>query len=308
MELDLSTDPPVASLRFLRSLRDGLHDESLRVAIVVGFLTIPFTVWLSWELPTDSVVSFGGSVSGEALVSAAVLVGYYYNGRPTDARRAGLWTGLAASIGTMLVYGVNSIAAITAASWPLLGVAIALSPVVIGLGIGFTVLLMTLLTMGTDWVLSRVHGRRLVESEIETDRDDKHSKWWMVIAVYAVLTPVALWYVLWIQPDSGVGVGLSVLLLFVIVTLSIVALLALFIDATTPRSPNTDWMPNVWLYVGGPIAAAAVVYLVTLFQGLDYPPGYGQYGFLIALWIVATVYLFNLRRHRVSSSRPTSAS
>ncbi len=299
------------SLRFLRSLRDGLHDESLRVAIVVGLLTIPFTVWLSWESPTDTVVSLGGSVSGAAIVPAAVLAGYYYKGRPTNARRAGIWTGIAASIGTVLVFGANSVAAITTASWPLLAVAIALSPVVIGLGVGFTVLIMTLLTMGTDWALSRVRDRRLVESESKTEsnRDNEDSRWWMVIAVYAVLAPVALGYALWVQPESGAGVVLSVLLLLSVILLSTVALPALFIDATEPRSPQTDWIPNVWLYVGGPIAAAAVVYLVTSFQGLDYPPGYGQYGFLLALWVVTVVYLLNRRRHRViDGSRPASAS
>ncbi len=299
------------SLRVRRSLRGDLHDESLRVAIVVGLLTIPFTVWLSWESPTDGVVSFGGSVSGESMVFAAILVGYYYNGRPTDARRAGIWTGLAASIGTMLVYGVNSVAAITTASWPWVAVAIAFTPVFVGLGVGFAILAMTLLTMGTDWVLSRLRDRRLVESETESGTETESgqdSRWWTVIAGYAVIAPVALGYALWVQPESGAGVGLSVLLLFFIILLSTVALPALFIDATKPRSPQTDWIPNVWLYVGGPIAAAAVIYSVTSLQGLGYPPGYGQYGFLLALWVVAVVYLCNRRHHRVNGSRPASMS
>lgn len=282
----------------LHSLYDGLRDESLRIAILVGLATVPFTVAFSLESTTDAVVTLGGSISGAAIVPAALLVGYYYNGRPTDARRAGIWTGLAASIGTVLVFGASSITAIASTSWPLMVVAAALTPVVVGFGVGLTVLVTTLVTMSTDWALARLHrDRQMVERD--ADRSGEDSRWWVAIPVYAVLTPMTLLYALWVQPESTVGVFLSVLLLISVVVLSIVVLVALFVDATEPRGPRTDWVPNVWLYVGGPVGVAALVYLVATARGMGYPPGYGQYGFLIALWIASVIYFVNQRRHRV---------
>ncbi|EMA40934.1 hypothetical protein [Halobiforma nitratireducens] len=61
----------------------------------------------------------------------------------------------------------------------------------VGFGVGFTLLLTTLAAMGAGWVLTRFEpDRRTAEQEPGTDA----SNWWLVIAAYAILAPVALGY------------------------------------------------------------------------------------------------------------------
>lgn len=299
----------------LRTLRDGLGDESLRVAILVGLATVPFTVAFSWESVTDEVVVLGGSISGGALLLAGLLVGYYYHGRQTEARRAGVWTGLAGSIGAIVVFGANSVATIATASWPWTAAAAVATPFTVAFGVGLTVLATALPAMGIDWVLTRLdRDRRVREPDSSDDANESDptssaggiSKWWVVIATYAILAPIALVYALWVQPESDAGVLLAMLLLLPVILLSAVALVALFVDATEPRKPS-EWLPRVRLYVGGPIAASGLVYLVALARGTDFPPGYGQYGYIAALWLAATAYLVNRRRHRASGRRRVGA-
>ncbi|SDR29919.1 DUF5518 domain-containing protein [Natronobacterium texcoconense] len=281
----------------LRTLREGLGDDSLRVAIYLGLATVPFTVALSWDPVSDGVVNIGGSISGEALLLAGLIVGYYYHDRPTEAKRAGIWAGLAGSIGTVIVFGANSSAAVASASWPWSAAAVVLTLAAVGFGVGFTVLLTTVVAMGLDWVLTRLdRNRRTAESK----PGDNTSKWWIALAVYAVVAPVALGYLFGIAPESDASVLLSVLLVFSVVILSLPTLVALFVDATAPRS---DWLPNVWLYVGGPIVAGVLVYLFATVRGWGFPPGYGQYAFLTALWVATAVYLVNRRRHRTDGPR-----
>lgn len=288
----------------LRTLRDDLGDERLRTAILVGLATVPFTVALSWESVSDDGIVLGGTVSGGALLLAGILVGYYYNGRPTETRRAGIWTGLAGSLGTILVFGANSVTTITSASWPWTAVAAVLTPLTFGVGVVLTVVATTISAAGTDWLLTRLErDRRVVESE-SRDIAARDSKWRFAIGAYAILAPVTLFVALW--PD-GVGVALSVLLLLPTVLLSVVTLVALFVDVTAPRAA-TDWIPPVWLYVGGPIGVGVLVYLIAAVQEWGYPPGYGWYAFLGALWLAAAVYLVNSRRHRTNGRRSVSTS
>lgn len=65
----------------LRYLHHGVTDESLRVAILVGLLSVPITVALSWEPVADDATTIGGSISGEALLLAGLFVSYYYHDR-----------------------------------------------------------------------------------------------------------------------------------------------------------------------------------------------------------------------------------
>ncbi|MFC4988696.1 hypothetical protein [Saliphagus infecundisoli] len=52
----------------VRFLREGLADDSLRTAILVGLATIPFTLVLSWEPAAGDTVVVGGSVSGTPML------------------------------------------------------------------------------------------------------------------------------------------------------------------------------------------------------------------------------------------------
>ncbi|AEH36075.1 hypothetical protein [Halopiger xanaduensis] len=292
-----------------RSLRDGLADESLRVAILIGLATVPVTVASAWGPVADSLGTVGDSVSDGALLLAGVLTGYYYSSRPTETRYAGIWTGRAGSIGLVLVFCASVVAAIVSDGGLGAAIAVILSPVVIGLIIVFTVLVTMLTAVGTDWVVTRLdRSRRLAASDAKdgTERTDGSPKRRLVLAGYAVLTPIALGYLV-IQSASGAGIVISTLAVIVVTVFSFAALGILFIDATEPRAVRTGWLPNVWLYAGGPIVAGVLGYLIATVQGWGYPPGYGQYSFSIALWLATIAYLANSHR-RGSRRRPAGSS
>ncbi|QFU82635.1 hypothetical protein [Natronorubrum aibiense] len=283
----------------LSSLRDGLTDDSLRVAILVGLASIPFTLALSWgSVSSGDGVVIGGSVAGTPLLLVGLLVGSRYHDRPTDSRRAGFWTGLVGSSATALVFIANTVSSIGALSSRLTLVAVAVMPVAIVLGGGFSVLVTMASAAFADWVRTRVDSEhRVVEPAAAGETAVADSRWWLVVAVYVLAAPVVLYYALGVRPDSGPEVGLMVAGLFVLVPLSIVTLVGLFIDATTPRSRATNWVPSVWLYVGGPIGVAVVVYSLGIVREVSYPPGYASYSFLGALWCLSVGYLVNRKRH-----------
>lgn len=81
-----------------QTLRDDLTDESLRVAILLGLATIPVTLFLSWES-----IGSEANASASALFVAGLYAGYYYSDREPTRRRAGIWTGLAGSIGVVIL-------------------------------------------------------------------------------------------------------------------------------------------------------------------------------------------------------------
>lgn len=283
----------------LPSLCDGLTDDSLRVAILIGLASIPFTLALSWgSVSSGDGVVIGGSVAGTPLLLAGLLVGSRYHDRPTESRRAGFWTGLVGSSATALVFITNTVSSIGALSSRMTVVAVAVLPVAIVLGSGLSVLVTMASAAFADWMRTRVDSEhRVVETAAAGETAVGDSRWWLVVAAYALAAPPVLYYALGVRPDSGPEVGLMVVGLFVLVPLSVVALVGLFIDATTPRSRGTDWVPSVCLYVGGPIGVAVVVYLLGIVRGVSYPPGDASYSFLGALWCLSVVYLVNRKRH-----------
>lgn len=284
------------------------QDESLRVPILVGLATVPLTVGQSWESVVTGAGTFDATISGGVFPLAGLLVGLYATRRSVDAKRAGVWTGLAASSSVLLVFGVGSIPAIVATNWPLSAVAVFLAPITIAFGIGVVVFVTTVTAVGTDCVLTRLeHDRRVRqdhESETTGDEPATGGSWWrFVITCYGVIAPIVLLFALVVHPDGfpgGLRVALSILILFL---LSVLTLPSLFAELTRPRGA-TDWLPPVWLYVGGPLAATALVYVVATARAVDFPTGYAQYGFLIALWLAVVAYLVTERRrsgHRRSS-------
>ncbi|ARS89697.1 hypothetical protein B1756_08060 [Natrarchaeobaculum aegyptiacum] len=281
-------------------LRDALRDESLRIPILVGLVTVPITVGQSMGSVVTGPGTFDATISGGPFPLAGILVGLYATRRPVDAKRAGVWTGLAASIAVLLVYGLGSISTILATSWPLAAVAIVLAPLTIAFGVGVVVLLTTVPAVGTHWLVTRLrHDHRVRRDDEGEDTGGEPrspgSTWRPVLACYAVAAPIVLLLALVVHPDGFTGgllVALSIVILFL---LSLVTLPALFADATHPRNA-TDWLPQVWLYVGGPLVATALVYAVATARAADFPTGYAQYGYLITLWIAVAVYLMNERR------------
>lgn len=286
----------------LQELRDGLTDDSLRFAILAGLASLPVTLALSWEPIPDGVVVLGGSIQGVPLLLAGLLVGYWYSDRDTEPRRAGIWTGLAGSIATVLVYVANTATTVASASPWVAVLAVVTTPIVLALGVGLSVVVATVGALIGDAATKRVDpDRRVLNAEDRDGRDGSTSRWWRVVAVYALAAPVVLGYSLvgydrWF-PDHGVGFALAALGSIALVIGSIVTLVALFVDATAPRDAETGWFPNVWVYVGTPLGAFALVSLEAVRRGSANPAGDGTYGFLVALWVVSVVYLVGRRRH-----------
>ncbi|WP_436346107.1 hypothetical protein [Natronorubrum sp. FCH18a] len=283
----------------LQDLRDDLTDESLRVAILAGLATIPFTVLLAWAPVSGDVVP-AGSLLGNPLMLAGLLVGYCYSDRPTESRRAGMWTGLAGSLGVVAVAVVDAVTSIPSAPPEFFVLTVVATPVLLAIGVGFLVLFTTLSAQFADWVTTRLTRDRRLSNRSGTDEHVTASRWWLPVAVYAALAPVALGYALGVMPESGVGILLSVLGLLALVVFAVAALAGLFIDATAPRDEDSAWFPNALLYAGVPLGAYALAHLAATLWTLENPPGYGMYAFLGALWLTSAVYLTRRRRYVVT--------
>jgi len=274
----------------LQEFRASLTDESLRFAVLVGLASIPFTLALSWNPLAEEGITIGGPVSGEPLLLAGVVVGYRYSERATESRRAGFWTGLVGSIATVIVFTANTITTLESMSSRMTVLAVALTSVFVAVGVGFTVVITTVAAMITDWVTTRVARAGSEPDPQEADRRTAGSLR-LAIPAYSLLTPIVLLCVFWLLPDGGVGLLVSVLGLFVLAPLSVVAFVALFIEATAPQPEGTDRFPGLRVCVGVPVAGYALVYLATEFHALESAPRVGIYGFIVGLWIVSLVSL-----------------
>lgn len=136
----------------------SLTSDPLRFAILVGLTSIPFTVVLSWGMVADGTYAVGGRISGEFVFVAGLLSGYYYSNKSVKATRAGLWTGLAASLGTLLVFLANSAGTVGTLSTGWAVVAIVGTPVVAALGIGLSVLVAVAGAVISDRAMSWFRG------------------------------------------------------------------------------------------------------------------------------------------------------
>ncbi|MFC4988697.1 hypothetical protein [Saliphagus infecundisoli] len=179
----------------------------------------------------------------------------------------------------------------------MVALAAVLGPVVVGLGVALTVAFTTVAALVGGWATTRLQRdrRNRAARSGETGATGR-SRWWLAVLVYAVVAPVVLVYVLWVRPESGVGLVLSIVGVFGLVVSAVVAFVGLFIDVTAPRDPATDRLPSVRLYVGVPIGAAVLAYAIGALRATGNPVGDGTYGFVIALWVCVTAYLVFERR------------
>ncbi|KDE58317.1 hypothetical protein EL22_05695 [Halostagnicola sp. A56] len=290
--------PLRSALPSLQPLRDGLTDDSLRFAILAGLATIPFTLLLSWEPVPDDGVVVGGSVSGLPLLVAAVVVGYRYSDRETESHRAGVWTGLAGSLGTVLLSLANSATTIWSGSWETTVFTAVLTPPVIIFGVGLTTAITAAIAAITARVANRLEREHRIVPPGETRaRDVRDSRWWISIAAYVLLVPPAAIVLIVSEGRNDGWFLLSALFLLVLIPLSLVAFIALFIDATEPRPDGITWIPTLWVYVGLPIAGYVLVSLGAAYRGISTPSAPGAYGFFAALWVTAVGYLVARYRH-----------
>lgn len=306
----------------IQSLRDGLTDESLRFAILVGFASVPFIVVLSWESVVDDAVVLGGSIQALPVIVAGLLVGYRYSDRETATRRAGIWTGLAASSATVLVYVANTVASIGSMSSRIAVLSVVLTPIALAFGVGVSVLVTTVCALIGDVVTTRLdRDRRTVDVSVDQSRDGSEavgrdgtvSNWWKFVAIYTVAAPIVLGYSLVVfevwgpRVDAG-WIFLSGVAMIGLILYSIVAFVALFMDATVPRDVDSNWLPRVWVYAGVPLGAYGLVSLEAVLRGSLNPAGDGLYAFIVALWVLGVVYLINKHRYEEPFSVMSSTS
>ncbi|ADD06511.1 uncharacterized protein Nmag_2959 [Natrialba magadii ATCC 43099] len=309
---------------------ERLTDEQLRVATLVGLLTIPFLVGLSWQTVGDPTTAVGGSISGAPILLSGFIVGYYYSDRPTPTRRASVRTGLVSSIGVLIVYLGTTYTAVLTEPVEIAIVASVLTPIAGILGVGITVVLTAVAAVPGEWFANGgATGQKAEQSGADvtaaamtgsdhagqtghtahtghTDHTAHRSRWWLFVAAYGVIVPPALVYALVVNPEAGPGVAVAVLSMFAMVFGSVGTMLALAKDIGTLGTARTARWANWRLHVLGAVGPAALVYAAASYQGVSYPPGYAIYTFIGSVWLVAVAYL--VYRHRHTGTRPKSGS
>jgi len=285
----------------IQRLAAGATDDSLRVAIAVGLASVPVSLLLSWDSLSGETAATGAQFDGLAVLVAGVIVGFYYHDRSTSTKRAGIWTGLTGGLAAVIVFGFPTLGAITSPS-ETHSIIVVFAPVVAVLAVGLSVGIAVVTALGTDWVLGRLDRDHRRREPVDIDGQPTGSRWWVAVALYAVVAPVWLAVLLWPDPDTF-GFGLSFLSAFGLFACSVVAFIGLFLDATTPRAVDT-WQPMWWLYVGVPPAVAGFVYLAATVRDSVYPAGDATFGFYIGLAAVAVVYA--VVRHRQTGTDSSS--
>lgn len=278
---------------------DDGSTPSVGLAVLVGLAAVPFTYYLSsGAVAPDGGISVGGSISGTPLLLAGVIVGYLYGHRPASVRRAGIWAGVAGSLATVAVSLASGWTAIRSASAALSVVAVLATLFTLTVGVGLSVLVTSAAAMATDWVRGRIEGRNSGGDEsvdgsvVDTSR--------RLVVAYVVAVPVAAVALYWSVTAGGSATAIAAVALLCTILLSVATLVALFTDLTALRHAATVWDPT-WLYVGVPLSAGGLVYLVASATGSVNPAGDAVYGFVVALWAVAVAYLANSRRHAVTA-------
>ncbi|MFU8868152.1 hypothetical protein [Natronococcus sp.] len=289
----------------LREYRESIAGDPLRFAVLVGLATVPFTVALSWQPPSDEVTIVGGTVSGVPLLAAGVLVGYRYGDCASRTRRAGIWAGLAASVATVLLYVATAASTIGAASTTMTVLAVVLTPIAVAIGTGLTVLVTAATAVVVGWLRRRTaRASRSPDATGKGGRNALEARWWLPVVAYILLVPAVAFAEGVVEADGGAGFAVGLLVVGTVL-LSVPAALGVFVDATVPRRESA-WFPNVRAYVGLPVCAFAVAYAGAALYGSPRPSAPAAVGFLVALWLTTVAYLTNRYRNLegIASERP----
>ncbi|ELZ84596.1 hypothetical protein C453_11296 [Haloferax elongans ATCC BAA-1513] len=276
---------------FYRELTEG----ELQLATAIGLVSALLTVPLSWGTVTDESFVAGGSISGGAFIIAGFLVGYLYYNRPTSRRRASTRTGLAASIGLVIVYlatmlSTLSVTSLRAALFTVVG-----TPIAIVLGVIIVVFVVRLAAYIGDRLAAVRSWRAKVKDTTSEDwRGTNDSKWSKYVAAYVLLLPVTAGYLFGLRPQSAVGSLFGFLLLLVTSVIAILLLVAVYKDAEQLHEDNSPWVPNVAAYVGAPVAAFILGNYAAELNTWDAPVG--ALSFLGVCWLAALIYLLDRRR------------
>ncbi|KAB1190415.1 hypothetical protein GJR96_15665 [Haloferax sp. MBLA0076] len=272
-----------------------LTEPELRLATAIGLVSALLTVPLSWRTVTDESLVAGGTVSGGVFIVAGFLVGYLYYGRPTSRRRASTRTGLAASIGVVVVYLATMFSTLTVSSLRTALFTVVGTPIAIVLGVAIVVLFVRVAAFIGDRLAAVRSWRTEVKDTTNEDwRGTSGSKWPKYVVLYVFVVPVTAGYFFGLRPQSGVGILFGVLLLLVTYIAAILLLVAVYKDAKQLYENNSPWVPNVVAYVGAPVAAFMLGYYAAVLNAWDAPVE--TLSFLGVCWLAATFYLLDRKR------------
>lgn len=131
-------------------LRNGFTDDSLRVAVLVGFFSIPFSIILSIQNASD------GTLAGIPILVAGIITGIIYERRPTETRRAGIQTSLIASVGIVTYQIIYVVSVARSLSFTGSGILLLATPLMILIGIGLSVLIGVVGSFVGSWMSMRL--------------------------------------------------------------------------------------------------------------------------------------------------------
>lgn len=127
------------------------------------------------------------------------------------------------------------------------------------------------------------------------DKTDGPVSWSMILVGYATMVPIAFAYLFWSGITESVPGFIFAIGFVLIVLLSIMSAITpavLVRDARANHKSVMNWAP----YVGGPLAVASLIYVLTAVQfGSENPLGNAIYTFAGTFWLATIVYL--IRQH-----------
>ncbi|SEM04478.1 DUF5518 domain-containing protein [Haloferax larsenii] len=272
-----------------------LVEPELRLATAIGLVSALLTVALSWRTVTDESLVAGGTISGGAFVVAGFLVGYLYYNRPTSRCRASTRTGLAASVGLVIVYLATMFSTLSTSSLRATIFTVVGTPIAIVLGVVIVVFFVRVTAFIGDRLAAVRSWRAEVKDTTSGDwRGTGNSKWPKYVVLYVLLLPVAAGCYFSINPQSIVSILFAIVLLLVTYIAAALLLVAVYKDAEQLHESNSPWIPNVAAYVGAPFAAFILGYYVAEFNAWDAPVE--ALSFLGVCWLVAASYLLDRKR------------
>ena len=200
------------------------------------------------------------------------------------------------------MYLANTLSALDVSSPAALALTVVGTVIAIPVGVAITVLIVCVAVVIGDRFAAVRSWRSERETPISDHRESAgRSRWWIYVAGYIVLVPVAAGYIVGINPTSIGGGLLAVALVFITVLAAALALVAVYKDAQRLYENGSSWIPNVTAYIGVPVCAFLLGYGVASFNAWEAPAAVGQYSFLGVCWLAAVVYLLDRRRSAVTA-------
>lgn len=135
----------------MRSIKESLSvgiEDRLYFATFVGIVAAVFTIILT-------PFSLSSPISGEPVLLAGLIVGFYYSNHQTDIRDAAIHTGLVSSIGILVLFSHKVWVLIQMTTVELNVLIILLYPLVVLLGIAITLFATIVPATMIQWTIDK---------------------------------------------------------------------------------------------------------------------------------------------------------